>query len=223
MDADKIFKRNSTPGATMNRFFATKQRWASTGLVLLVVILLASSLPSACADITQAGDVSVSIYNSTYIFGVGNNSGGTLSITNGSSDNNSYQCYIGCNPGATGVVTVDGAGSNWSNLSGDSRGGAGAGLIVGYYGSGTLSITNGGSVKSTYGNTIGYGSNSAGAVTVNGAGSIWTTGCDLNVGLDGSGMLFITNGGSVSAAGATYVASGTVPRGRSSSARMAER
>ena len=175
------------------------------------------------ADITQAGDVSVSIYNSTYIFGVGNNSGGTLSITNGSSDNNSYQCYIGCNPGATGVVTVDGAGSNWSNLSGDSRGGAGAGLIVGYYGSGTLSITNGGSVKSTYGNTIGYGSNSAGAVTVDVAGSIWTTVATSMSGLTAAECSSLPMAAASRPPVQPTWPAALVPRGRSSSARMAER
>ena len=62
------------------------------------------------------------------------------------------------------MVTVDGAGSTWTN-SGD--------LYVGNCGSGTLSISNGGSVSNANG-YIGYYSGYTGRVTVDGAGSTWT-------------------------------------------------
>ena len=62
------------------------------------------------------------------------------------------------------MVTVSGTGSTWTNSSA---------LYVGYSGSGTLNITDGGAVSSTYG-YIGYNSGSTGAVTVDGTGSTWT-------------------------------------------------
>ena len=48
---------------------------------------------------------------------------------------------------------------------------------------------------------IGYGTGSAGVVTVDGFGSTWSNSGNLYVGYSGSGMLSITNGGSVSVAG----------------------
>ena len=54
--------------------------------------------------------------------------------------------FIGADPGSTGAVTVDGAGSTWTN-SGD--------LYVGNSGTGTLTIRNGGTVSNGFG-FIGY-------------------------------------------------------------------
>ena len=53
---------------------------------------------------------------------------------------------------------------------------------------------------------------STGAVTVNGAGSGWTTAGDLYVGSSGSATLTILNGGGVSIGGSSYlgVASGAI-------------
>ena len=96
--------------------------------------------------------------------------------------------YIGDSSGSTGVVTVDGAGSKWTDDV----------LIVGYNGNGRLSIANGGSVSNSRAD-IGYNSGSTGAVTVDGNGSTWNTGPRniFNVGKSGSGTLSITGGGTV--------------------------
>ncbi len=117
--------------------------------------------------------------------------GGTLNITSGGSVSNTYG-YIGYSSG----VTVDGTGSTWTN-SGE--------FYVGYNGSGTLSITNGGTVISGDPNYIGYNSGSTGVVTVSDSGSTWTSKTDLYIGYSGSGTLNITSGGSVTVAGTTYV------------------
>src|SRR5437899_3289113 len=82
---------------------------------------------------------------------------------NGGAVSNVYG-FIGDFSGATGAVTVDGAGSTWTNS---------ADLDVGAYGSGTLTIRNGGAVSNVYG-FIGYDSSATGFVTVDGAGSTWT-------------------------------------------------
>ncbi len=136
-----------------------------------------------------------------YVGGCYSGAAGTLSITNGGTvfSNGYYWCsnYIGNNTGTTGLVTVDGAGSAWN---------CGYYLYVGYYGDGTLAITNGGSVSSGT-SYIGYVSGAAGSVSVDGANSTWTNAGDLYVGgySGGIGTLSITNGGSVSVAGTTYV------------------
>ena len=127
---------------------------------------------------------------------------GKLLITNGGnviSNCDSY-IYIGCYSGSAGTVNVDGTSSTWTNGS--------CGFYVGYYGIGNLSITHGGTVSSSSSSVIGFNSGSAGTVTVDGAGSTWTTSGDLHVGWSGE-SLNITNGGAVSVAGTTYIASGT--------------
>ena len=129
-----------------------------------------------------------STWTSSWNLSVGNSGGGTLSIANGGgvSVSSSFgYSYIGNYAGSTGVVTVDGAGSALTS---------GEYLYIGNSGSGTLSITNGGSVS--VGNSyIGNYAGSTGVVMVDGTGSTWSSG-GLTVG--GNGRLSITNGGSVS-------------------------
>jgi fibronectin-binding autotransporter adhesin len=104
---------------------------------------------------------------------------------------------IACYSGSKGTVTVDGAGSRWTNY----------GLEVGLYGSGTLSVTNGGAVVSAAGSGyLGEFSGGTGLATVDGAGSLWSISQCLYVGGSGSGTLSIGHGGSVSVADATFVA-----------------
>ena len=114
-------------------------------------------------------------------------SNGQMTITNAGQVSNSY-AYLGNTTGATGSVSVDGAGSKWTNSSN---------LHVGYNGNGTLSITNGGQLSSLTGN-IAWGSNSTGTVTVAGNGSSWINTGTLAIGGNGTGYLNITNGAQVS-------------------------
>src|SRR5205814_1939604 len=99
--------------------------------------------------------------------------------------------YVGQDTGSVGAVTVDGARSTWTN-SGD--------LYVGAFdnGSGTLTVRNGGAVRSGAG-VLGLDSGTTGAVTVDGGGSTWANSDNLQVGASGSGTLTIRNGGIVSA------------------------
>ncbi len=123
-------------------------------------------------------------------FFIGNLGGGTLSITNGAFVSSTGSA-IGSDSGTTGIVTVDGVGSTWTNS---------GSLFVGYGGRGALSITNHGSVGGsvTY---VGYLSNAVGTVTVDGAGSSWTNSAGLYVGNSGRGAIAIVNGGVASAVG----------------------
>jgi T5SS/PEP-CTERM-associated repeat protein len=129
----------------------------------------------------------------------GNSGTGSLSITDGGYVSNTTLAVIAGTSGKTGNVTVDGADltdptakSTWAN-SGQTR--------VGYAGTGTLTITNGGLVSDTDG-FIGYAGGStasSGTVTVSGAGSTWTNAVsgNLDVGYGGNGTLTIDTGGNV--------------------------
>jgi len=98
--------------------------------------------------------------------------------------------FIGEVPGSVGLVAVDGTRST-STLTLE-------GLAIGISGQGTLRVTNGGIVNSTYG-TVGF-ADSIGEATVDGANSTWTT-LTLNVGLYGQGTLNVRNDGHVQVPG----------------------
>jgi T5SS/PEP-CTERM-associated repeat protein len=119
---------------------------------------------------------------------------GSLTIRNGGHVTNGLG-YIGYSGGTTGTVTVDGAGSTWTNTDR---------LFVGTNGYGSLAITNGGKVTSTEDAFIGYGNDEAsGVVEVTGAGSNWTVSdvdpAGLYVGFNGTGVLAVNAGGVVTA------------------------
>ncbi len=75
-------------------------------------------------------------------------------------------------------------------------------LIVGRYGMGTINVANGRDVTVADGTVLGLHAGSTGNVTVSGAGSTWTSGGDLTLGLlvggSGTGALSISDGGVVS-------------------------
>lgn len=95
---------------------------------------------------------------------------------------------IGADAGATGRVTITGAGSRWT---------VGSSLKVGSWGTGILLIENGGAVTTNGSYNTLLGARSSGTATVTGAGSTWDTGDRLSVGSFGSGTLYIENGGQV--------------------------
>lgn len=98
-----------------------------------------------------------------------------------------------------GTVTVTGSGSQWNNtggVDGDSNIIAGN-LYVGHDSVGTLNIENGGLVTNSDDGFIGYNAGSSGTVVVSGAGSQWTSSGGLFVGVSGTGILAVGNGGLV--------------------------
>jgi outer membrane autotransporter protein len=129
---------------------------------------------------------------------VGDAGAGTLNILNGGSVSNA-KAYVGGAAGhtGTGIVTVDGAGSTWTNSNN---------IYVGHYGTGTLNITNGGLVSSA-GGYLGDVVGSTGNAAVNGPGSSWAVNGSLSVGNNGAGTLTIANRGVVSVGGVAVLAS----------------
>ncbi|MGB2821768.1 MAG: PEP-CTERM sorting domain-containing protein, partial [Phycisphaerae bacterium] len=121
---------------------------------------------------------------------VGYEGSGTLTIAGGGGVSNDCG-YIAYEPDSTGTVTVavtvDGAGSTWTNYSF---------LSVGDSGTGMLTIAGGGAVSNTVG-YIGHCADSNGTVTVRDPGSTWTNSGGLYVGYEGTGMLAIAGGGAV--------------------------
>ncbi|MCK4625550.1 MAG: PEP-CTERM sorting domain-containing protein [Phycisphaerae bacterium] len=131
--------------------------------------------------------------NSTGCLGAGYVGEGTLEIRDGVSVESSSG-YIGYKAGSVGVVTVDGSGSTWANVS-DFPYHTGN-IFVGYYGHGALNITDGGAVSNTTVH-ICCEAGSTAEVMVDGIGSTWTCDGYLDVGEKGHGTLNITNGGVV--------------------------
>ncbi|MGI8397623.1 autotransporter outer membrane beta-barrel domain-containing protein [Agrobacterium deltaense] len=127
--------------------------------------------------------------NNDLLIGEQSGDDAALIIRNGGDVTNDIG-VLGVDPGASGTVTVTGAGSTWTN-SDD--------LYVGHQGTGTLSIEDGGVVDNVAGH-VGYFSGASGSVTVTGAGSTWINSQDTYIGDSGTGTLTIANGGTVNSA-----------------------
>jgi T5SS/PEP-CTERM-associated repeat protein len=97
-----------------------------------------------------------------------------------------HDTYIGEAAGSTGIVTVTGSQWQWN---------CGQELEIGFGGTGTLTIENGGNVT---GCTVGIAtfSSSAGTLTVRGAGSS-LTGSSTTLGSSGAATLLIEDGGNM--------------------------
>jgi len=114
---------------------------------------------------------------------------GTLAIANGGRLSSDIEAYIGDVTGSTGMVTVDGAASKWTN---------GGSLTVGHQGVGSLDVSSGGVVQSVNG-YVGLQAGSSGSVTVAGAQSDWDISGVLHIGSVGTGMVTVSDGGELRA------------------------
>lgn len=117
-----------------------------------------------------------------------NSEGSTYVATYGSETVFYGSGYIGLNTGSTGEATVFGAGSQWNN---EKR------LYVGYAGTGTLNIEQGGLLTNGWTGYVAGLSGSQGTATVTGANSSWQNAGQFYVGMNGVGVLDIEAGGSV--------------------------
>ena len=152
----------------------------------------------------------------------GSGSGTALIESGGSVTTTGPWDEIGAYQGATGALTVDGDGSNWTSAGKIDVGDLGEGsltvsnggridaldLIIGNNssgpasgsGSGTALIESGGSVTTTGPwEQIGAYQGATGALTVDGDGSNWTSAGKIDVGDLGEGSLTVSNGGRIDA------------------------
>ena len=164
---------------------------------------------------TEAGQAVIGTYGtgsltiesgSTFESGVGNSPTGTSGLIG------AYAGGTACDAatGATGCVTVDGAGSQWTNDGALRVGGEPDTTNKVNAGTGLLTISNGGAVVDTAVNadgvaaSVGWKAGSAGFVTVE-SGSTWTNNGDLVVGDGGDGTVNLMQASTVSVTGFTTV------------------
>ncbi|MCA9241575.1 MAG: hypothetical protein KDA37_15300 [Planctomycetales bacterium] len=170
-------------------------RWS----VFVVLSSAAYYGASAHGAISWSGDLDPAdplTWTNTTSASIGKTSEGWLSIAGGDAVSSRFG-YIGNETGSTGSVTVDGAGSLWSN---------GAALEIGHQGTGTLAVTGGGSVWDGSSGYIGGDAGGTGRVVVDGVGSEWVNDANVFVGNYGEGLLVISGGGHVQASYGAYVA-----------------
>lgn len=113
---------------------------------------------------------------------------GTVTVLSGGYVDAGYRAALGVGVGASGTVTVDGPGSEFE---------MNENMQVGDYGTGTLTIQNGGLVRQSGDVELGRQAGATGAVTVDGSGSTWINSW-LRVGDFGTGTMTVQNGGQVS-------------------------
>jgi outer membrane autotransporter protein len=118
---------------------------------------------------------------------VGRQGAGTLSILDSAVAAVMGELLIGDEAGGTGTVTVDDA-----TLSADV-------ILVGNDGAGTMTIS-GGSTVTVDDFIVANAAGSSGTATVTGTGTSLDLAIELNVGLEGTGTLDVTNGGNILAA-----------------------
>ncbi len=129
-------------------------------------------------------------HNTSYIY-VGEYGDGTVNVLDGGELTSGLSVYIANMSGSTGTMLID-------NSSVDTNDDPGGGLLVaGNYGTGDLTIQNGGTAVS-YKGRVGYQLGSSGTATVTGSGSSWETSSDFHIGTFGSGEFTISDGGQVS-------------------------
>jgi T5SS/PEP-CTERM-associated repeat protein len=123
---------------------------------------------------------------------------GTLRARNGGSLTTLYG-NIGRDSGSIGTANIDGPNSKWNIQSPFFP----TSLLVGHWGTGTLTIANGGQVINSAAAHVGSEAGSDGSVTVDGAGSVWrfTSGHGkLHIGSGGVGRVSVSRGGEIDGA-----------------------
>ena len=142
-------------------------------------------------DVASGGAVTAS---TIYIGGIGtdNTTGtgvGTLNITGGTVS--SSLCFVGCNNGTSGAITVNGSSASFTTTSQ---------LIIGAVCAGSLTIESGGTVTSKIA-VLGNNTGVTGTALVTGDGSTWEGTDGITVGYTGNGTLNIEKKGEVTTAG----------------------
>lgn len=148
---------------------------------IALTIISTISTTTSYADIGFAGDVipDNAGWDIPGVLIIGNTAAGIMDIFDGGTLTSGNVAaglwsYIGNNSGATGQVTITGSDSKWINN---------GVLFVGYNGSGTLQILDGGVVNNPVNAThIGFGVGATGYLEVSGAGSQLINGGELRIG-----------------------------------------
>jgi autotransporter-associated beta strand protein len=164
----------------MSWFSSMPAAWAKRSIpfrhALLATLFLVGPLPAARAAITPTGDIDpfdVSTCNNLTTGYIGENAAGALTVDGGSNLLSDYG-YIGYSSATTGLVSVNGPGSSWTN-SDSLYVGAGStwlnrgNLFVGYGGTGTVTQTGG---TDTVAGILYFGHDTASSGTYNLTGGV---------------------------------------------------
>ncbi|MGC4098277.1 MAG: VPLPA-CTERM sorting domain-containing protein [Nitrospira sp.] len=210
-----------------NGFASTGYLKTVSGLAILTM-LSSLSIGAAEAAVITTGDVTPS---NPATWGttpprIGNTANGSVMLNGGSVVTIVGNTNLAMTPGVTGTLTVAGVGSTW-DPSGNGFIVAGTSSLPQNFagGTGIVNITNGGTVNSipligfafnttgylnitnggrlTRGGTLGNNLLSTGIATVDGVGSQWILFGGADLGSRGTGVLKITNGGTVTGSGAS--------------------
>jgi T5SS/PEP-CTERM-associated repeat protein len=147
--------------------------------------------------VVNGGNISTTNPQSQYFIGF--NGSGELVVSNGGTVTSDFLTFVGTNAGSSGVLTVEGQGSRYTNN--------GSMMVVGNGGPGQLNVLDGGAVAVTA-TTLQIGGGSTGTALVSGAGSSISAGTFLGVGVSpgSQGTLTITDGGMATSGSGTYLA-----------------
>ena len=189
----------------------TNVLWSSSGNFYIGNTGIGSLTIRGGATGTAAGTIDMG-------FNVGGN--GTLTIAGGTLANGgtggtlvaggTFTMFVGRTTNSSGVVKVEGADSLLSVKNG---------MMVGYYGRGTLDVLAGGTVTVSGTVAAGYATNSSGLIRVSGTNSLFQTNALQFSLTGGTGMLTVENGGTVAVGGVwnsvtpTYGNNGTLQMG----------
>ncbi|TKI03403.1 autotransporter outer membrane beta-barrel domain-containing protein [Martelella alba] len=137
------------------------------------------------------GNLSVSGENSRLtvadVLHIGEGGKGTLNISAGGKITQNNSAVLGVSAGSDGTASVEGATSQWL---------IGGSLLIGNFGTGSVSIADGGTVTTTGYTALGINTGSSGNLLVSGSGSMLET-SRLDVGTQGEATLVIANGGTI--------------------------
>ncbi len=159
-------------------------------------------------------------WNNTVQLHVGQDGTGLASITNGARTDSGFST-IGRYGAGIGTINVDGAGTLFNSV-GAFNDVLGPALNVGYWGTGTLNVTNGARVQSKHGAIgTGFGSDpgtaiitsGVGTATIDGANSIWASSGSMYIGGQSSGaggtaFVTVNTGASVQVTSTSKIYSG---------------
>jgi len=152
-----------------------------------------TALGPSTIDVTGNG---ASLTTSGHLALSSNSGAGTLTISGGGSVS-SVNASVGSGGSSrSGTATVSGTGSSWSSS---------GWLAVGDTGTGTLTVSSGGSVSADIA-YIGYAASGNGTATVSGSGAKWTSTGDFDIGRSGTGVLTVADSGKVTAGGTLTIA-----------------
>lgn len=163
---------------------------------------LIAQQPGSSGLVVVNGGSITALPGSSSEFHIGFNSSGEFIVSNGGTVSSAFLTFVGTNPGSSGVLTVEGQGSTYTNN--------GSMMIVGNNGAGQLNVLDGGAVSTTAA-TLQIGGSNTGTALVSGSNSRLSAATTLGVGVTAGsvGNLTVTDGGAATSGTGTYLAFGS--------------